>query len=201
MKNSKWRLVCGLFILCFVGFFITGGIIFPQTPIGVLWFRIQYLFPPARPAVLHFYSNRWGSEHFNYLPEYMQLSLCERLQRTKNDAERDAILDLYVRIAGSGQERCVIKITPAEPMVVLLFQRINQYSSDQDKERALRLIEEFRRGHLYKPNLYDLAKSSYKDSVQKAVTLYQNWFALPRSWEQKQQINPLDGSTLGWSTF
>lgn len=182
-------LLCALMLL---------GVIFarlrPSSDLGAILFRAHYGLALDDAGVVRGYHKVLLQNGPEYLPAMVDRFLVHKLVTTTSQDLQEAIVDLYVDLAG-GREGKLITRT-GERTAVAIRSRLASYTEIQQRRDAILLIEEIRLGGgLYKPRL---SPDESRETIERAVKCYLRWLEQPMQWQEKRQVDPLQGTDIRW---
>jgi hypothetical protein len=180
-----------------------------RSELSVELFRAGYSLARSKRAFLHFYSPRRRDVSAGYLPKPIDEFLCERLERTGDPEEFDAIVHLYSLQAGGREGECVY--AASDPVRQRIGSSIVEHF-DADKlilYRQLVLLEEIRLGRslekgrvVPRSDPWPQTELEWKKWLEEtalplAELKYRAWWQADSLWNEKKEQEPLQGTNIG----
>jgi len=138
------------------------------------------------------------------------LFLCLRLESNPSENEMAAILGFYTLRAGGREGDQIPKVSDSvkQRAFPLLLGRLNTFNERQS-HGALVIVEEMRRGETvckafffprefgtYRSDSFNKQEWWIRKGLPEAKDLYQRWWNLNLSWQEKKETDPLRGSNI-----
>jgi hypothetical protein len=180
------------------------GIVQPQTIPGKHIFHIGYFLSITRSSFLQFY--QWSLREYNgnYLPTDINEFLLERLSKSTEREEWDAIVDFYISMDSSRWDKTLLQLPDSliKQIINNIFVRLDKIDPPQ-AIRALFLVESLRTGNVpYKgsfSNIWTYNKDDGKYSINTkqfeiVKQSFRYWWADGARWPENKRESPLIGT-------
>lgn len=187
-----------------LGLIVAIGIVEPRGAIGRMVFKSAYAFPPARPAVLRFYT--WSLKEFEggYLPPGIDEFLIRRLAFCGDEPEETAVIDFQIR-QGSGRwggSASRSDDTRQKQMIANLMKRLDRMS-DRDAVESMVFIESLRRetplGKGGFAGMWTYSNATFtlnRRAFDSAKEGFRKWWGDGEDWPGLRADDPLAGTGL-----
>jgi hypothetical protein len=189
----------------FVGFlpYVAYGLVQPQSIPGNHIFHIGYFIPITRSSFLQFY--KWSLREYNgnYLPSDINEFLIERLSKSTEREEWEAIVDFYIAMDSSRWHKNLLQLSDGLKKQIInnIFVRLDKLDRIQ-AIHALFLIECLRTGTVpYKGSfsniwIYDDNGKFHINTKQFEIVnkSFRQWWGDGSKWPTNKIESPLKGT-------
>jgi hypothetical protein len=199
-KSVKhWLIRTGILSMCFLSY-VAYGLVQPQSIPGNHIFHIGYFLPLTRSSFLQFY--KWSLREYggNYLPPGVNDFLLERLSKSTEREEWEAIVDFYIGMDSSRWHKILLQLPDSLKKQIIdnIFVRLDKLELRQ-ATRSLFLIECLRTGTVpYKGSfsniwIYDRNGKSLVNSRQFEIVnkSFRQWWGDGSKWPANKIEDPL----------